>query len=83
MLMVRKMAEEGLFGDITYAECGYVHDCRSLAFDGEGKLTWRGEMARDHAGNLYPTHDLGPIAKCIGHQPRRPAGVARGDAEPQ
>ena len=66
MLMVRKMAEEGLFGNITYAECGYVHDCRSLAFDGQGKLTWRGEMARDHCGNLYPTHDLGPIAKCIG-----------------
>ncbi len=66
MLMVRKMAEDGLFGDITYAECGYVHDCRALAFDGQGKLTWRGEMARDHSGNLYPTHDLGPIAKCIG-----------------
>ena len=66
MLMVRKMVEEGLFGDITYAECGYVHDCRALAIDGEGKLTWRGEMARDYAGNLYPTHDLGPIAKCIG-----------------
>jgi predicted dehydrogenase len=66
MLMVRKMVEEGLFGDITYAECGYVHDCRSLAFDGQGNLTWRGEMARDYGGNLYPTHDLGPIAKCIG-----------------
>jgi len=47
MLMVRKMVEEGLFGDITYAECGYVHNCRALAFDGEGKLTWRGEQ-REH-----------------------------------
>lgn len=66
LLMVRKMVEEGLFGAITYAECGYVHDCRALAFDNEGKLTWRGEMARDFGGNLYPTHDLGPIAKCLG-----------------
>ncbi len=66
LLMVRRMVEEGLLGDITYAECGYVHDCRALAFDGDGKLTWRGEMARDYAGNLYPTHDLGPLAKCIG-----------------
>jgi len=66
MLMVRKMVEDGLFGDITYAECGYVHDCRALAFDGQGELTWRGEMARDYGGNLYPTHDLGPIAKCLG-----------------
>jgi predicted dehydrogenase len=66
LLMIRKMVEEGLFGEITYAECGYVHDCRSLAFDGQGQLTWRGEMARDYGGNLYPTHDLRPIAKCIG-----------------
>ena len=62
MLMVRRMVERGLFGEITYAECGYVHDCRRLAFDSDGNLTWRGEMARDYAGNLYPTHDLGPIA---------------------
>jgi predicted dehydrogenase len=66
LLMVRKMVEEGLFGDITYAQCGYVHDCRALAFDPDGKLTWRGRMARDFAGNLYPTHDLGPVAKCLG-----------------
>jgi hypothetical protein len=65
MLMVRRMVDDGLFGDITYAECGYVHDCRSLAFNVRGELTWRGELARDYAGNLYPTHDLGPIAKCL------------------
>jgi len=66
MLMVKNMIQKGMFGKITYAECGYVHDCRGLAFDGQGKLTWRGEMARDYAGNLYPTHDLGPVARCLG-----------------
>jgi predicted dehydrogenase len=66
LLMVQRMIENGLFGAITYAECGYVHDCRSLAFDDKGELTWRGRMARDFRGNLYPTHDLGPLARWIG-----------------
>ena len=66
MMMLENMIEKGLFGKITYAECGYVHEIRSLGFDGQGKLTWRGEMWRDYAGNLYPTHDLGPVARCLG-----------------
>ncbi|NCO89948.1 MAG: Gfo/Idh/MocA family oxidoreductase, partial [Armatimonadetes bacterium] len=41
-LIVLNMIEQGLFGELTYAECGYVHDCRSLLFNGDGSLTWRG-----------------------------------------
>ena len=26
--MVLRMVGQGLFGDLTFAECGYVHDCR-------------------------------------------------------
>ena len=66
LMMVRNMIERGLFGDATYAECGYVHDCRYLEFTPEGELTWRGEMHRDWAGNNYPTHSLGPVAQCLG-----------------
>ena len=65
-LMVLQMLEAGLFGDLTYAECGYVHDCRALAFNPDGSLTWRGELARDHIGNLYPTHALGPVCQWLG-----------------
>ncbi|MEA1951309.1 MAG: gfo/Idh/MocA family oxidoreductase, partial [Planctomycetota bacterium] len=61
----------GVFGTPTYAECGYVHDCRYLMFTPDGKLTWRGEMTRDWAGNNYPTHSLGPVADWF--------GVNRGD----
>ena len=43
-------AAKGLFGEPTYAECGYVHDCRALAFNSNGTLTWRGELGRDHTG---------------------------------
>jgi predicted dehydrogenase len=65
-LRIRNMVQKGVFGDLTFAECGYVHDCRRLDFKPDGTLTWRGELARDWAGNLYPTHSLGPVAQWLG-----------------
>jgi len=65
VMMILRMVREGLFGDLTFAECGYVHDCRTLMFQGDGTLTWRGEMVRDFRGNLYPTHSLGPVAQWL------------------
>lgn len=67
VMAVANMVRAGLFGECTYAECGYVHDCRSLLFEGDaGKLTWRGELSRDYFGNLYPTHSFGPVAQWLG-----------------
>ncbi len=66
VMMIQNMVRQGVFGDLTFAECGYVHDCRALAFNDDGSLTWRGEMSRDFRGNLYPTHSLGPVAKWLG-----------------
>jgi hypothetical protein len=60
-MQVLNMVRQGVFGDVTYGECGYVHDTRSLAYD-KGQLAWRGRVARDHRGDLYPTHGLGPMA---------------------
>jgi predicted dehydrogenase len=65
-MMILNMAQQSVFGDITYAECGYVHDCRQIKFNSDGSLTWRGELARDNIGNLYPTHSLGPVAQWMG-----------------
>jgi predicted dehydrogenase len=65
-MMVLNMVKRGVFGDLTYAECGYVHDCRAINFKSDGSLTWRGELARDNIGNLYPTHPLGPVARWMG-----------------
>lgn len=65
-MMIRNMVEKGVFGDLTFAECGYVHDCRFINFEADGTLTWRGRMARDWAGNLYPTHSFGPVAQWLG-----------------
>ncbi len=66
VMMILNMVQKGLFGDLTFAECGYVHDCRTIMFQADGTLTWRGEMVRDYAGNLYPTHSFGPVAQWLG-----------------
>ncbi|RLE97085.1 MAG: hypothetical protein DRJ96_04885, partial [Thermoprotei archaeon] len=65
-LAVLRMAEEDVFGDLTYAECGYIHDVRSLLLRPDGGLTWRGEEARRRRGVIYPTHSIGPVAKWMG-----------------
>lgn len=66
VMMISNMLAQGVFGALTYAECGYVHDCRALLFEADGTLTWRGEMLRDYLGNLYPTHAIGPVAQWLG-----------------
>jgi predicted dehydrogenase len=62
-MMVLNMIRKGLFGRLTYGECGYVHDCRFLHFESDGSLTWRGRLVRDYLGNWYPTHAIGPVAQ--------------------
>ncbi|MBP1988620.1 Gfo/Idh/MocA family protein [Paenibacillus eucommiae] len=65
-MMIRNMSEKGMFGEITHAECGYIHDVRTATNKPDGNLLWRGEMLRDYNGINYPTHSLGPIAQWIG-----------------
>ncbi len=65
-MMVLNLAQQGLFGDMVYAEGAYIHDCRSLLFTPERNLTWRGEYRRWLNGNSYPTHSLGPVAQWLG-----------------
>jgi len=63
VLTLLRMVREGLFGEILHCEAGYQHDCRSLLFDAQGGLTWRGRHCAEKNGNLYPTHPLGPIGQ--------------------
>lgn len=64
-MMLNHMIRGGLFGDLTYMEGGYIHDCRQLMHDAHGNLTWRGEKGRQYNGNSYPTHSLGPVAQWL------------------
>lgn len=72
-MMVKHMAEQGLFGDLTYAEGAYIHDCRSLMYYPDGTRTWRGTIhgAQIRRSNGYPTHSLGPVSQWM--------GITRGD----
>ena len=75
-MMIRNMAEQDVFGELTYAEGAYIHDCRDLMFNADLTRTWRangmvGGASRNVATqssrvNGYPTHSLGPIAQWLG-----------------
>ena len=65
VMMVQEMVRRGVFGEITFAEGSYIHDCRSLYFTPEGELTWRGQIRHGRDGNTYPTHSLGPVCKWL------------------
>ena len=72
-MMVLNMVNKGVFGELSYAEGMYLHDCRSLVFNADGSLTWRGRLRHETPScNIYPTHSLGPIAQWL--------GINRGDA---
>ncbi len=70
-MMVLNMAHTGVFGEATYGEGCYIHDTRYLAYEKDGSLSWRGEIARKHRGDVYPTHAMGPVSLWM--------GVNRGD----
>ena len=62
-LTLLRMIRQGCFGTVQHCEAGYQHDCRSLMFEPDGGLTWRGRHVAALDGNLYPTHPIGPVAQ--------------------
>ncbi|MGL5019679.1 MAG: Gfo/Idh/MocA family protein [Luteolibacter sp.] len=70
-LFVLNMVREGVFGELTHAECAYIHDLRSMLFTLGTEGDWRRDYHWQYDGNLYPTHGLGPVAQYM--------GIGRGD----
>lgn len=63
-LWVLNMAQEGIFGTLTYGEAAYIHDLRELMFSNTYYYNkWRIRHHEVSDGNLYPTHGLGPVAQ--------------------
>ncbi|GAB3906957.1 Gfo/Idh/MocA family oxidoreductase [Larkinella knui] len=77
VLAVLNMIRQGMFGEMTYAHCGYQHDLRNIKFNdgksvggvgaefgakGYSEARWRTQHSVDRNGDLYPTHGLGPVA---------------------
>ena len=57
-LTTLNMARQGLFGDILHVEGAYIHDLD--AFWDYYQDSWRLKFNRDHRGDVYATHGLGP-----------------------
>ncbi len=56
-VLVKAMAEAGLFGEIYYGEGAYVHELKEL----HEVTPWRRFWQVGLDGNTYPTHSLGPL----------------------
>ena len=76
MMFLRSKWEQGLFGELMYAECEYVHECRSLAYTyidgtpiipGNTVHNWRSWIHFHY----YNTHSLGPVMLIGGVRPVR------------
>lgn len=78
VMAILKMIREGMFGEMTYAHCGYQHDLRGIKFNngtsnegtgvefgekGFSEAKWRTQHSVDRNGDIYPTHGLGPVAQ--------------------
>ena len=60
------MVKQGLFGEVVHLEGGYRHDLRSEICHGRENRHGRLFNFQNRNGELYPTHQLGPICKLIG-----------------
>ena len=70
-LFILNLAREGVFGELTHAECAYIHDLRGMLYALGTEGDWRRDYHWQYDGNLYPTHGLGPVAQYM--------GIGRGD----
>ena len=75
-MFLRKLYEDGFFGDFMYAEFEYLHECRTLAYaynvgngvpiePGYAVHSWRSFLNMHY----YNTHSLGPVMAITGLRP--------------
>lgn len=66
VMQVQRMADAGLFGELTCASGAYIHEIRHMRFNPDGSLTWRGHNVLSNLGIVYPTHAIGPCCRWLG-----------------
>lgn len=59
------MVKKGFFGEIIHCQGGYEHDLRDEICNGDITRHYRRENFIHRNGDLYPTHELGPICKWL------------------
>lgn len=57
------MAQQGLFGEIVHVEGSYCHNLDPWWDGYQGD--WRMSYNREHKGDVYPTHGIGPVCQAL------------------
>ena len=64
-MAIFNMVKQGLFGELVHLEGGYRHDLREEIGLGRENIHGRLYNFMNRNGELYPTHQLGPICKLL------------------
>lgn len=64
-LTTLNMAQKGVFGEVLYAEGAYIHQLENGGDWNHYESDWRLEYNKNHRGDLYPTHGIGPISQLL------------------
>lgn len=76
------MAQEGLFGDILHVEGSYIHNLDP--FWAAYHDNWRMEYNREHRGDVYATHGMGPACQLLDmHRGDRMTTLVAMDTKPE
>lgn len=59
------MKRAGLFGTVVHCQGAYAHDLRDEIGEGDRSIHYRQRHFLNRNAELYPTHELGPIAKYL------------------
>lgn len=65
-LTLLNMIRKGVFGELVYASGGYQHDLRDEIGNGDIYRHYRQRNFFHRNGEIYPTHELGLLAKALG-----------------
>ena len=62
-LTTLNMAQQGVFGEVLYAEGAYIHQLEDFwdAYESD----WRIEYNKNHRGDVYATHGMGPACQLL------------------
>ena len=64
-MTILNMIKKGIFGEVIHCQGGYQHDLRKEVCMGIENRHYRFNNYLSRNGELYPTHEIGPIAKYL------------------
>ncbi|MBR4171046.1 MAG: Gfo/Idh/MocA family oxidoreductase [Kiritimatiellae bacterium] len=66
-MLALSLCRKGVLGELVHGEAAYLHDLSHSKLNEEStggyQGQWRLEWTKQHTGNPYPTHGLGPVAQ--------------------